>query len=580
MAATEWSKNGPFVDNVLVKNLNYDQNVEALLDNQLDIIEESLDSESINQLAESQGILIQHRLRNGYGYLTINCGKYPLNETALRRAFAFALDKEAISNDVWDGQSVPLDSPIPRCNPYSIEGTIGFSYYQADAIEGNHLLDEAGFLIDPVTGFRNAPDGRSFHILIEVAQSSDIAIGVGEEAQRALERLHINSTNTPVDFYEYLNRLYFHGSFDIVFLGSSFPSFDVDWLAYEFWSEYADEPYCNFPKWRNSTYDSWRDQLIHSTDYESVYQASAQMQKIWVYECPEIICYENLENYAYREDTFRIINLASPDRSSFWWIPYNAHIRAENGGPFGGTLRISSSAHPKFNPFQSCSCYGTFTDDLPWETLLRRTPDGLIIPWLAESFRVESSLDNSEIPEDTTRITFTLLQNATWTDNTPLTSEDVAFSINFHRESRGNPYGSILDEMTACYSPNPWTVVVEFKGISYWNVPKFTQLIIVPKHVFGAPGFNLTRWNPDPTIAPIVTAGSFNYTNFESGSFWELSYNPKYFYGIEHTLNPNYPEEPENTTHLVIPFGTASMAITAGSLVVIAGVIILWKKEI
>ncbi|MHA1908620.1 MAG: ABC transporter substrate-binding protein [Candidatus Thorarchaeota archaeon] len=574
---SDWSKKGPYVDKLLIRYQDHDTSVQALVDGEVDIIADSLDSETVDELTESENIEIAQSLRNGYGYMTINTGKYPLNETALRRAIAFALDKEAISREVWSNQAEPLDSPIPKCNPFSIDGTLGYSYYSADSEEGNRLLDEAGFLVDSSTGFRTAPDGSAFHIDVETAESSDIAIDVGEFTQEALRSIYINGTHYATDFYEYLNRLYFHGDYDMVFLGSTFSDFDVDWLATEFWSFNADTHYCNFPGWKNATYDSWRDQLLHSTDHDLVYQASAQMQEIWIYECPMIICYETLESYAYRTDVYERIVTDSVDGVASWWTPYNAYLMAEKGGPFGGTLRMSHSGHARFNPFQSCSCYGSFVDDIPWETLLRRSPEGNILPWLAESYQVETSFDDSSVPLDTTRITFNILQNATWSDNNPLTAEDVAFSFNFHMTSKGNPFGSTLDKMTACYSPSPRKVVVEFQTISYWHIPKFTSLIIVPKHIFGAPGFNLTLWNPDPNNGPIVTSGPFHYTSYESGDYLELTFNPNYFYGLYRGMTPCFAT---NSTGQLSLLEFTGLTITVGSLVVVVAVVVLWKKEV
>jgi peptide/nickel transport system substrate-binding protein len=307
-----------------------------------------------------------------------------------------------------------------------------------------------------------------------------------------------------------------------------------------------------------------------------VYQASAKMQEIWIRESPMIICYEVINYYAHRNDRYERIVSDVKDGIASWWTPYNVFLNSEHRGPFGTTLRMSHAGHAKFNPFVSCSCYGSFVDDIPWETLLRRSPTGEIIPWLAESYLIESSEDNSDVPDGHTRISFEIVQNATWSDTRPLTADDVAFSLNFYRDTRGIALGYALDQMTACYSPSPSTVVVEFQSVSYWHVSKFTSLFIVPKHVFGVPSFNVTRWNPDPTIGPIVSAGPFNYTDFVSGEYLELTFNPNYFYGMYRGMSPCLQT---NNTDDFYPIELTGVSITVGSLVVLVGVIVIWKKE-
>ncbi|MHA2424082.1 MAG: OmpL47-type beta-barrel domain-containing protein [Candidatus Thorarchaeota archaeon] len=145
-------------------------------------------------------------LRNGFGYFIINCDKYPFNETAFRRAFAFALDKERISTEVQDGTSIPQDSPIPQASSFSIEGQLGYNYYSSDYSTAIMLLEEAGFIDYDSDGYRDAPDGSPFEVRIEVADISDIAMGVGYLGEEALQALGINAICIPTDFNDYLSR--------------------------------------------------------------------------------------------------------------------------------------------------------------------------------------------------------------------------------------------------------------------------------------------------------------------------------------------------------------------------------------
>ncbi|TXT57565.1 MAG: Periplasmic dipeptide transport protein (modular protein) [Candidatus Thorarchaeota archaeon] len=526
---------GPNVDKIVFNVIQGDDaQILALQENDIDLIGDMIDPSFLPQLEEADDIEVANVLRNGYGYVTINCDKYPFNITAFRRALAFALDKEAISDDVWDGLSQPQDSCVPVVNPFSIEGQLPYNYYEGHIAEGVQLLADAGFVDVDDDGLLEAPNGDDFDVLIEVAQSSNIAVGVGQKVEEALVALNIDATSVPTDFYEYLNRLYFHEDYDIVFMGSSFNDFDVDWLAYEYWSEYADAPYWNFPNFRNASYDSWRDQLLHSVQYEDVYEAAIEMQRIFVYECPIIVCYENILLSAYRTDVFEgYVNDASEEVPGFW-TNYKVHRKESVGPKIGGIFRRSNPLDvDTFNFMASSSTYTAKINDMLWDSLFRIGEDGNLVSWLCENYIAATHDDYPEIPENHTRFTFNMIQNASWSDGLPITASDAAFTLNYYRDSSGNPYGIDLTDMVAAYAKNPYTLVVEFNSVSYWHLSTIATKPIVPKHIFNDPNFPAwNEWNPDPTDPAetfFVTSGPFIVSEYIAGEFTELTQNPLYW---------------------------------------------------
>jgi peptide/nickel transport system substrate-binding protein len=337
-------KNGPFVDKIQFKTIvGDDQLFLALLNDEVDLIGDIVDPTFFDgPNIGLEDIEVASRIRNGYTFFTINCAKYPFNITAFRRAAAFALDKYAICEDLWDRMAQPQDSVVPVVSPWTIEGQLPYSYYDANIEFGNQLLDEAGFYDVHGDGFREAPDGSNFSVLVESTASSPIAIEVGETMAEGLQALHINATSF-ADCHGCLSRLNFHGDYDMMFLGWDFSRFDVDWLAYEFWGENVDTNFMNFPNFNNASYDAWRGQLLHSTDYAEVLEAALAMQEILVYECPYIVCYENLMFSIYRTDRFEGFMNDALEGVPAWWTGYKVHLKSALGGPFGGTLRWSNS---------------------------------------------------------------------------------------------------------------------------------------------------------------------------------------------------------------------------------------------
>jgi len=575
---------GPYVDKLVYNVITQDdQQVLALQDDEIDLIGDMVDPQFLDTLVEAEDIDVANVLRNGYGYCVINTAKNPLNYTAFRRALAFALDKEAISDDVWDGLSQPHDSLIPVVNPWTIEGQLPYTYYEANVALGNDMLDAAGFVIDEATGYRTTPNGDAFDILVECAQSSNIAIEVGQKLAEALTLLDVEAVSVPTDFYEYLNRLYFHGDFDIVFLGSSHNTFDVDWIAYDYWSENADTPYQNFPNFQNASYDSWRDQLLHSTDYDEVYEAAIEMQRIWVYQSPEIICYENIELTAYRTDKFEgYVNDVSGGVPGFW-TNFKIHLKDALGGPFGGTFRVSNALDiDSFNFMASNSAYAARISAMMMDSLFTLDEVGEDVYWLAESYIGETHADNPDIPVGYTQFKFNMIQNATWTDGMPLTAEDVAFTLNYYRDSAplGNSlYGSDLTEMVAAYAPTTYELVVQFSTESYWHLHTVVYKPILPKHIFSGEDYGVENWNlwqPDPPLDTMVTSGPFNVSDYVAGEFVEMTWNPTYFYGLDRASYTD--TSPPDDTGFDPTIAIVAGAVGAAVVILVGGYVLMRQR--
>jgi ABC-type transport system substrate-binding protein len=539
---------GPYIHQLQYKAIPYDdEQVLALKNGEIDAISYPIDPSFIQDLEEHPDVEIEQVIRNGYGYLTINCAKYPLNITAFRRAFAFAFNKTEVVEEIWEGLAVAQDSLVPQANPYSIEGDLPYNYYDANIALANELLDEAGFDDIDSDGFREAPDGSDFDILVECAQSSNIAIEVGAIAADALTSIGIDAVSEPTDFYEYLNRLYFHGDYDVVFLGSSYSDFSLEWLAYEFWSHYADEPYWNFPNFRNESYDFWRDQLLTSPYLEGeggVLKAAEEMQKIWIYESPMIIAYDNILAYVHRTDRFTewVVDVSNGFDSS--WTNMQVKLKDAEGGPLGGLLRVGVAS----------TGLSTSIQNNLYDTLFMDQPDGSLKPWVAESYIVETNDNDSSIPVGHTRYTFNIVDNHTWSDGEPLTSADVVFSLNYYHNNLGNSEGVNIEGLETCYAPTSTQVVVVLSSSPFWHLHEIANAYILPQHedvddrgyvtsgpffINGSSIYNLTtypnhfkynsmnvpRIEDDGLIPDIVAPETLIYTVGETGNqlVWSIS---------------------------------------------------------
>ena len=544
---------GPYVDEVVFRVItNQDQRILALQSGEIEMDTSFFDPPYFPQLDVDHDIDIFRSTRNGYGQITINCNKYPLNMSVLRRAFAFAFNKTTITVDALDGFSQEHDSLVPFPNGWCIESDLDYHYYTKRSDIGNNILDEAGFLINETTGYRLAPNGSAFSIEIEIAAVPDeISHNVAQIGVDALHSLHIDAEMDYADYNELCSRLDNHGDYDMVFNKKSFYTNDVDWLAYEYWSDYADVEFQNPSNFRNATYDSWRDQLLYGITYEEVYEAAAEMQRILHYNVPRLVVYENTYLQAYRNDQFTgHVEDLGQGISCSWTMRKIQKL----DGTFGGTIPIAVSIElESFNFFLtqssiSVSAYTIMTASL-YSSLFRQGPDLTPQPDLAENLLIEMHSDNPTVPVGHTRFSIDIIQNATWSDGTPLTADDVAFTYAYQYESAsyGNPAGIELGDLVASYAPNQYRVVLEFSTESYWHFSDFAFDYIIPQHIFndvdgiGYAGWN--AWNPVFNEAhPHVTCGPFIFSDFDTGEFYRLERNPLFHYA------PIYDNTATNTT--------------------------------
>ncbi|MFX1369238.1 MAG: ABC transporter substrate-binding protein [Promethearchaeota archaeon] len=575
---------GPYVDRVMYEIIeNEDQRILALIGDEVDILSNLVSSIYFPQLESAADISLSEFLRNGYGHITINCNKYPLNISAFRRAFAYAFDKAHVKSELQSLgiQSQEHDSVVPLSNGWCIEDDLPYHYYTAEIAIGAAILDDAGFTIDGDTGYRLAPDGSPFDVSIQYTNETTIAEEVGiivtQAAVDALASLDIDAAIGFVwsDLDHLTERIDNNYDFDMAFYAYNFPDTDVDWLGYHFWGELADVPFANPCNFKNATYDSWRPQLLHSTDKEKVHEAAAAMQEILHENIPLLVAYENIYTQAFRTDTFTgqiehpLLGIVNP------WTLRN--MQRIIGSP-GGTVRIAIESSPNtFNIYLPANDAASQIMAQLWPSLYLKGPDLSPVPYLAKDMKIESHTNNSSVPPDHTRFTIDIAQNANWTDGTPLTAADVVYSLIYALESRfyGNPVGESLIKLAKAYAPTTHRVVLEFESESYWHFPHFAYNYIIPKHIYENIGYQ--GWNSwDPvfwnTSEPYVTAGPFQFVQYLPGEFVELSANLDFWYHPRLPVVISTDQDDNGDMGLVVGVGS----VGAGGIIV---AIVLFKRR-
>ena len=184
----------------------------------------------------------------------------------------------------------------------------------------------------------------------------------------------------------------------------------------------------------------------------------------------------------------------------------------------GGTLTMAIQQNPRhLNPaVQSGTATGVPGTQL-FASLLRYDEGWEPQPYLAESW---------EVAADGLSVTVNLVKDAVFHDGKPITSEDVAFSIETVKAN--HPFQSMFAPVTEVETPDAHTAIIRLsQPHPALLLAMSSQLLsIIPKHIYGD--------GQDPKSHPansegVVGSGPFKLVEFKQGEHVILERNENYF---------------------------------------------------
>ena len=172
----------------------------------------------------------------------------------------------------------------------------------------------------------------------------------------------------------------------------------------------------------------------------------------------------------------------------------------------GGTLVTVIASTPRvLNPAVQSGVATGFPGAQLFASPLRYDDSWTPQPYLAKSW---------EVSDDGLKVTLHLVENATFHDGHPITSEDVAFSVDIIKQY--HPFKSMFAPVTSVDTPDPHTAVINLsKPHPALMLAMSGQLMsIIPKHIYGdgQDPKNHPRNNVD-----VVGSGPFKLVEFKNG---------------------------------------------------------------
>jgi len=180
-----------------------------------------------------------------------------------------------------------------------------------------------------------------------------------------------------------------------------------------------------------------------------------------------------------------------------------------------------------FNPFLAILASSTGILRFQYENLVQYGTNNEAVAGLADTW--ETSTDGKTW-------TFHIRDNMKWSDNEPLTAEDVAWTFNAVKtnEKLQQANGGLVTNVASVSAKDPQTVVMVLTAPQASN-PGF-ELPIVPQHIWSA--------QDDPSAyandADTVGSGPFVIKSYQQGTSVELVANPNFWRGVPKSSGLTY----------------------------------------
>lgn len=187
-----------------------------------------------------------------------------------------------------------------------------------------------------------------------------------------------------------------------------------------------------------------------------------------------------------------------------------------------------------------------------YESLLRYDADLTPMPSLAKSW---------EISDDGLTYTFRLHDGIKWHDGTPMTADDVVFSITDFLSETQPRHRQIMTKVDSATATDPLTVVFRLKAPfePFIRVFAYKTAPIVPKHIYAG-----TDYKANPANATPIGTGPFKFKDWRKGSYIELVKNEDYYIAGKPYLD-------SVIYHIVPDAASRAAAYESGDLMVLPG---------
>jgi peptide/nickel transport system substrate-binding protein len=268
---------------------------------------------NFSQVQDIEGMdTITHGL-NSWGYVDFNCATPGLDDVAVRRAIACAIDKKSIVEKVYSGVPEAWDQPWTSSDPYHVDGFK--TEWQYDMDKAAKLLDDAGWEM----GDDDVREKDGVRLEFRVGCRSDNT--ADEQLEQVLTDslsnigIKLNAENYAASTW---TSMMYDGDYDLGigrYITSPGPSRTV---------MYAIDGPLNRGKWENQDFTDLCGQIDKEFDEDKRKDLVKQALDIFDSELPQVVTYSNKEIDVYTQDLQEFVpnptNMTNFCMMSPWWL--------------------------------------------------------------------------------------------------------------------------------------------------------------------------------------------------------------------------------------------------------------------
>ncbi|RMF64568.1 MAG: ABC transporter substrate-binding protein [Cyanobacteria bacterium J069] len=128
------------------------------------------------------------------------------NTVEFRQAVAYAIDRQRLINNIYQGLGVPQNSPIYQQSPYALTPENGLPVYDYNLDQAKQLLQQAGFRTNAQGRLADA-DGNLVRFTLITNAGNKIRESLGAQIKQDLDKLGITVDFQPIAFNTLVGKL-------------------------------------------------------------------------------------------------------------------------------------------------------------------------------------------------------------------------------------------------------------------------------------------------------------------------------------------------------------------------------------
>lgn len=194
------SEDPPEPERLIIRTIPEDTpRIQELRTGDIDMIIDDLPSREVDQLEGDAEVEVSSDLSNFFNYVMIHNELAPTDELEVRQAMAYAINRDQIVNDIYDGYAEINHAPVSENLPWWAgeelqEQGLGFEY---DPDRARELLEEAGW--EDTGGEYRERNGETLSIEMVGANAPSEELQTSEEIMSMLTEVGFDVDLTPYE---------------------------------------------------------------------------------------------------------------------------------------------------------------------------------------------------------------------------------------------------------------------------------------------------------------------------------------------------------------------------------------------